>query len=791
MNLKLKTLIVVSFSFLSFLLFIGTSIGVYASLTTKQRLEKIHSDYVAIEELIHNINRSADGLDASFLQAAVLGQVDARAVESEMAAIQSAVEELQTSDIPADMDESIQSLYTDWRTFSAQLNSLSLNLEASETGIEQAQIAIHDFSNSIQEIETANRDVSAGQQESADQNFYSIETFVVTSGSIGILITIIVGVYLTRQIFRPIHTLGGRLHQISLGQLVNNNEAYAKLTRRGDELGSLARDLLAVEDYFLSISQIATEMSEGNLGIEAEPRSSDDSLGFALQRMIRQLSGLVFEATEFTQRVHQASDDLSQSARLTDQDTNEITASVGQINDGIGHENRVINEAITLVEKTNLVIAQMNNYTLQQQQAVDETSAVTAQINNAIELVLVNAGNVDTSSTQSAQIARDGTALLNQTIDSVGQIQEQETFFGKKVMAMGEQSRQINHIVDTIEQIATTTNILAINATIESAHAKIQAERMTEELLNQMMVSECQMIQRMLEQGADENPTEFWQDLCTTCSLDTILVTDEDGVVVIANEPALMNWRFPDEPSAQTYLFRKLIPQTNGVYCQEAQARSLDNQVFKYVGISRKDRPGVIQVGFKMASLKRFDLHINGFSVVAEEVYHLAERAHAASKEIRSLVTGIQHATDEAINAMGKSGELVVVSMQKADQAREAIHQILDSINQVLTHTASTIQATRQMQSYTQQLTHSMEIVNKTVKNNQKAAGEMGEGFSFIRQTFKQVASLGENNTAATTQVKATTQGMKTQMKNVVESSYTLAQLSRNLQAVIGKFKLA
>jgi len=71
--------------------------------------------------------------------------------------------------------------------------------------------------------------------------------------------------------------------------------------------------------------------------------------------------------------------------------------------------------------------------------------------------------------------------------------------------------------------------------------------------------------------------------------------------------------------------------------------------------------------------------HGQGFTVVAEEVRKLAERAAAATKEIERVIAGIQSDINEAVGGMERHGERLEIQSAAASQAGQALKRILSA----------------------------------------------------------------------------------------------------------------
>jgi methyl-accepting chemotaxis protein len=107
-----------------------------------------------------------------------------------------------------------------------------------------------------------------------------------------------------------------------------------------------------------------------------------------------------------------------------------------------------------------------------------QTEQASQQVSLAIQQVAVGAQEQSTQLTQSASESIELTnqnVLLRQdaseTFQSMQQLKETISITSQSVRSLGEQSTMIGHIVQTIDEIASQTNLLALNAAIEAARA--------------------------------------------------------------------------------------------------------------------------------------------------------------------------------------------------------------------------------------------------------------------------------------------------------------------------------
>ena len=106
-----------------------------------------------------------------------------------------------------------------------------------------------------------------------------------------------------------------------------------------------------------------------------------------------------------------------------------------------------------------------------QNRAVNKAAEITAKIYTAIQQVTANAQSGVKGSHKAAEVARGGSEIVTATIDGMNTIQNKVSLSAQKVQEMGTRSEQIGLIVETIEDIASQTNLLALNAAIEAARA--------------------------------------------------------------------------------------------------------------------------------------------------------------------------------------------------------------------------------------------------------------------------------------------------------------------------------
>jgi hypothetical protein len=187
---------------------------------------------------------------------------------------------------------------------------------------------------------------------------------------------------------------------------------------------------------------------------------------------------------------------------------------------------------------------------------------------------------------------------------------------------------------EAIGDLAQSIDILSINISIESARVPALVDNMIESILDKMIVAQCRLVDVILQTNLSRTD-DFWQKTAGEMKMDDIIVTDEDGVITECNDSTLLGWRFPENSKEQAYEFRSLLGKKDGVVCQKVQPRSLDGVAYKFIGVSRSDGRGLIQIALNAKKIQENKLEIGAaFSVIAREIRSLAGQVKAATKRM-------------------------------------------------------------------------------------------------------------------------------------------------------------
>jgi methyl-accepting chemotaxis protein len=195
-----------------------------------------------------------------------------------------------------------------------------------------------------------------------------------------------------------------------------------------------------------TVAEFASQIAAGNLAVDTITYQSEDEIGQladAFNKMRTNLRTVISQVSVSAEQLAASSEELTASAEQSAQASTQVAISITEVATG----------------------------TEAQGQNINATAMTIQNITTAIQEIASNAGIATGISDQAAVAAENGGNSIEAAISQMNTINKTVTESAKVVTKLGERSREIGQIVDTISNIANQTNLLALNAAIEAARA--------------------------------------------------------------------------------------------------------------------------------------------------------------------------------------------------------------------------------------------------------------------------------------------------------------------------------
>ena len=308
------------------------------------------------------------------------------------------------------------------------------------------------------------------------------------------------GFWLTRTMTHRIALATAQAQRLAGGDLTTgDSQEQAAALQNQDEIGDLLRAFAQLQIYLQQAAQTAEQIAQGDISSSPEAKGAQDVLGQALKRMTANLRRLVAQVADSADAVGGASNQLAFSASQAGHATNQITATIQQVSQGVQQQTEAATRTATSVRQVTQAVNGVAQGAQEQAQAVNQTSQGMATLSRSVRTIAAGAqeqaqavagaqavtGHLNTAVSQIAQqtqavaqviqthlqTAQAGQHTAQEAVSGIDQLGQATDQLARTIQDLGQRSGQIGAIVETIDDIASQTNLLALNAAIEAARA--------------------------------------------------------------------------------------------------------------------------------------------------------------------------------------------------------------------------------------------------------------------------------------------------------------------------------
>ncbi len=292
---------------------------------------------------------------------------------------------------------------------------------------------------------------------------------------------IIFGWWLANKIVKPIEKVLLLAKSLERGVSISLPKTSGSI-----ETDDLLQSLHRTNQQMQTVVGLMDKVANGNLDVALTPLQDSDRLSLSFQKLLAKVTESIrakHDLERLQSAVKQISEEVSQvkngnldiEIKSEFEPTKQISDSfkylLDQLNELVAHVRSDSKQAKTSAGDLQKIIQNIIGAKENRVRELNQAKLALKQIPQSVKLISEELFASAANAHQSMEKARNAAQTAQQNLDVVGELRRQIQEVVKRIGRLNERSQEIGKVSKTLEDLAQRTNMIALNASIQSAES--------------------------------------------------------------------------------------------------------------------------------------------------------------------------------------------------------------------------------------------------------------------------------------------------------------------------------